>query len=130
MNQLDGEIFSAAGFKSHNSYIKLIEYGITKIPFVATDYGPYAQYVRENKIGQVGFLADNNSQWKRALKSLIEDKSLREKIANNNYKNVIEYHTVNKGISQWVDALKTNANPQLEAKRSSFMPNQFRSTFF
>jgi glycosyltransferase involved in cell wall biosynthesis len=91
-------------FNRSKSYIKLMEYGISQIPFVATDFGPYGQYVR-NTQKSVGYLADSNSQWKRSLKNLIENESLRKTVAQENLEYVLEKHTMKTGIKQWVDAL-------------------------
>lgn len=101
-------------FNRAKSYIKLLEYGIANIPFVATDYGPYSQYVLQHREKQLGFLAETNSNWKRALKRLIEDTTLRNNITKNNYDTVIKHHTMNTGIDEWIKALASiDVHPDL-----------------
>lgn len=101
-------------FNRSKSYIKLIEYGMAKIPFVATSFGPYFQYVRGLDVNReytgdnsVGFLAETNSHWKKHLKALIQSKELREKIAENNHQNIMKNHTIQSGSEQWLNALAT-----------------------
>lgn len=93
-------------FNRSKSYIKLIEYGMSNISFVASDYGPYSQFIRSTK-NNVGYLADSNSNWKRNLKTLIADEQLRKTVAKNNYDNVIENHSITLGVNQWINALSS-----------------------
>lgn len=99
-------------FNKCKSYVKLLEYGMSKIPFVATNYGPYSEFVNHRNSlndtkNSVGFLAGRNPEWKKNLKALINDKNLCKIIADNNYANIIENHSIDNGITQWLNALET-----------------------
>lgn len=139
--QVEGELFAAAGFVSHNSAIKLIEYGSSGIPFIATNFGPYKEYCEGNistsiapsNLGRnepcfcgsgkkykkchlapnqtsntsvkVGELALADSEWKNLIRKMMDDDSYRIALAENNYQNVLENHTIQKKHSQWLDVL-------------------------
>jgi len=119
-------------FNKCKSNIKLIEYGVSKIPFVATSFGPYFHYVSGFDVHKqytgsnaVGFLAETNSQWKKYLRALIESKELRNKIAENNYNNILKNHNIETGVEQWLRALATiDVHPGDE--RGSYTENIFK----
>lgn len=99
-------------FNRKKSYLKLLEYGIVKVPYVATDFGPYHQYgfknsSLHNKENALGFVAEKNTEWRKYLSALIESKELREQVAENNYNEVIKNHTIETGVHQWIKALST-----------------------
>jgi intein/homing endonuclease len=107
--QVEGEVFSAAGFVSHNSFVKLIEYGLAGIPFVATAFGPYSQYINDARSWDnektVGLLADRNPEWKKQLKKYIDNEPFRQEVAINNSLNVQANHTIHLGVQKWIEAL-------------------------
>jgi glycosyltransferase involved in cell wall biosynthesis len=96
-------------FNRAKSYIKLIEYGICGIPFVATSFGPYSQYVNDaanwdhTKI--VGLVADRNPEWKKQIKKYINDEDFRQRVALNNIENVKANHSIDIGVQNWLNAL-------------------------
>jgi len=98
-------------FNSCKSYIKLIEYGIAGIPFVASNFGPYAKFVGHNswfdRANQVGLTAESNSEWKKALRELINNHSLRDTLRENNKNNVLKNHSIKSNISNWISAYKS-----------------------
>ena len=97
-------------FNRCKSYIKLLEYSGCGIPYVATGFGPYLEYVRQvpnfEKDKQIGLLASQDKDWKNSIKSLIESEDLRQKLAKNNYDFAQKNHSIQKQINQWVEALK------------------------
>ena len=76
---LEQSIFNEA--KSEN---KWVEAALVKVPTVASNVGAFARMI-ENK--RTGFLCDSAEEWENVLTELIENKSLREKIA----KSAFEY---------------------------------------
>jgi hypothetical protein len=74
--QVEGEAYSAAGIHSHNSAIKVIEYGARGIPVVASDCPAYREVIDH---GVNGFLVRYDHEWLRYLSELASDDALREK---------------------------------------------------
>jgi glycosyltransferase involved in cell wall biosynthesis len=93
-------------FNSCKSYIKLLEYGIAKIPFIASRFGPYQEYTGQQYFGpnQLGFTPEDAKGWKKALNALIDSAELRQRLVENNYKNVIEKHLMSTKIQEWLNA--------------------------
>lgn len=96
-------------FNSSKSFIKLIEYGIAKIPFVATSHGPYSQYIslNTNRELPIGRVASTNSEWKKHLKELIINENLRKSMAENNYNNVLNNHLIKNRANEWLKAYES-----------------------
>ena len=106
--QVKGEIFSAAGFVSHNSYVKLMEYGLAGIPWVATNFGPYQFYAQKgaewDRSRPIGVTADRNPEWKRAVKRLITDEPYRQSLIKNNFDFLKDKHIITQNIELWKKA--------------------------
>ena len=96
-------------FNRAKSYVKLIEYGACGIPFVASSFGPYNQFIDEadkwDRSKPVGLLADRNIEWKKQIKKLINNEELRQELTNNNISNIDVNHTIEHGVINWVNAL-------------------------
>lgn len=114
-------------FNRKKSYLKLLEYGIMKIPFVASNFGPYAEYASAKSSlyndNSIGFLAEKNTEWKKYLKALIQSEELRKKVAENNYNNVIQNHTIKTGVNRWLKALSTIGVLPIPDRKGSFTEN-------
>ena len=68
---------------------KLIQYGGVGIPAVASPVGVNSTII---EVGKTGFLASNDAEWEAALRALIIDANLREKMgATSRQKIVAEY---------------------------------------
>lgn len=78
-------------FNRSKSSIKYFEYSLRKIPAVYSWVDPYISVVRENR---TGFLAQSELEWYEKLKRLIEDTSLREKIAENAREDVLLHYRI------------------------------------
>lgn len=63
------------GFNNCKSAIKALEYAALGIPVVASDFGPYRDFVQHDV---TGFLCRTDHDWYRALRMLTEDQDLRE----------------------------------------------------
>lgn len=62
-------------FNKSKSALKAMEYGALGIPVVASNCGPYADYVQH---GETGFLVDRPHEWPIYLRELANDSELRE----------------------------------------------------
>jgi glycosyltransferase involved in cell wall biosynthesis len=64
-------------FNKSKSNIKLIEYAARGVPVIASDYGPYADFVQD---GVTGILVKTPAEWKEAIHFLVTDHQLREQM--------------------------------------------------
>jgi len=62
-------------FNKSKSALKAMEYGALGIPIIASNCGPYADYVQH---GETGFLVDRPHEWPIYLRELVNDPTLRE----------------------------------------------------
>ena len=67
-------------FNTCKSPVKALEYAARGIPVIASDYGPYADFVVD---GETGFLCSSQVQWMDALNHLIRDDSARAQMSRN-----------------------------------------------
>jgi LAGLIDADG-like domain/Glycosyl transferases group 1 len=76
--QVEGSVFVLAGFTSHNSPVKALEYMARGIPVIASDVEPYKNFVRH---GITGFLVrEDGHSWLGYLSELAADDKLRQKM--------------------------------------------------
>lgn len=61
-------------FNRSKSNLRVLEAAILGIPVIATDYGPYAEFVDH---GTTGLLAKSDHDWGRHLRALVEDEAMR-----------------------------------------------------
>lgn len=61
-------------FNRSKSPLRPLELAALGIPVVASDYGPYAEFVRD---GETGFLVRRDHEWGRRLRELAADANLR-----------------------------------------------------
>jgi LAGLIDADG-like domain/Glycosyl transferases group 1 len=99
--QVEGEVFAAAGLVSHNSNLRVLEAAILGIPVVATDYGPYAEFVDH---GVTGLLAKTDHDWGRHMRALVEDQDMREEMGANARAKAAAW-TIEKNYGTWQKAL-------------------------
>ena len=71
--QVEDHEYMAAGFVSHNSWLKPMELSALGIPWVAS---PRAEYERLHKLG-CGLLADTPNRWFKTLRRLQQSPALR-----------------------------------------------------
>jgi len=67
-------------FNQAKSALRVLEAAALGIPVVASDYGPYAEFVQH---GQTGFLAKRSHQWGSYLGELTTDPELRDRMGKN-----------------------------------------------
>ena len=78
-------------FNDAKSNIKYLEASILKLPTIASDVREYRESITR---GISGFIAKDTASWIDALEQLIENKSLREDIAQNAYDFVLENYSI------------------------------------
>lgn len=61
-------------FNRSKSAIKALEYGALGIPVVASDVGPYRDYVID---GKTGYLIRHEHEWAKRLRELVNDEAMR-----------------------------------------------------
>lgn len=98
--QVVGEVFAAAGFVSHNSAIKGLEYAANGIPFVAS---PTPEYLFLANDG-VGRVASTPQEWMAELTGLL-DYGTRRKEAAVNAASVRERWSMGSRTDEWKAAL-------------------------
>ncbi|MCX4704376.1 glycosyltransferase family 4 protein [Streptomyces sp. NBC_01373] len=64
-------------FNRSKSPLRVLEAAILGIPVIATDYGPYAEFVDH---GVTGLLAKSDHDWGRHLRALAEDEAMRQEM--------------------------------------------------
>lgn len=75
--QVQGSEYMAAGFVSHNSWLKPLEMSAAGVPWVAS---PRAEYTRLHALG-AGVLAERPRTWYRELKRLRDSPALRQELS-------------------------------------------------
>lgn len=98
--QVEGSVFILAGFVSHNSAVKALEWGALGIPVIATDWAPYSGYVRH---GETGFLVKHDHEWLHYMSLLASDDRLREEMGNK-AREVARQYAIEQGWRLWADA--------------------------
>lgn len=87
-------------FNDCKSAVKALEYAALGIPVVASDFGPYREFVRD---GETGFLCRTDHDWFRALRTLTEDDELRDAMGKRAREYAAE-HTIQKNAWRWAEA--------------------------
>jgi len=98
--QVEGSTFVLAGFVSHNSHIKALEYAARGITVIAFDAEPYSGFVVH---GVTGFLVRRDHEWLRYLEELASDEGLRRSMGAK-AKEVARAWTIEQGWTRWRDA--------------------------
>lgn len=95
-------------FNSAKSCIKWMEAGLVKVPTIASDVGDFHDSIKNYHDG----VLCKDDEWYDKLEELINDKELRNKIAENAYNTVYERYTPisnGKGFSEFIKSkLKRN----------------------
>lgn len=89
-------------FNESKSYIKVLEYAALGIPCVASNVGPYKDFVEH---GVTGFLVDKPGEWKEYVGLLVKDVDLRERMGKNARIKAFDY-TIQRNAWRWADALR------------------------
>lgn len=84
-------------FNRSKSPIKALEYAVLGIPVIASDAGPYHDFVRH---GVTGFLVRREHEWMKYLRLLAEDADLRGSMGRAAREQAAEW-TIQRNIDQW-----------------------------
>jgi glycosyltransferase involved in cell wall biosynthesis len=101
--QVEGGSFVLAGFVSHNSNIKVLEYAARGIPAIATDCEVYRSFIRH---GENGFLVKQDHEWLRYLSILANDDELRRKMGETARADAAQW-TIERNYTRWVEAYES-----------------------
>jgi glycosyltransferase involved in cell wall biosynthesis len=88
-------------FNWSKSYIKALEYAALGIPVIASDVGPYREFVRH---GETGYLVRKPRDWVRYLRELTYDAAARAEMGAA-ARRLAQQHTVEKQGHLWEEAL-------------------------
>ena len=88
-------------FNRTKSPLRVLEAAILGIPVIATDYGPYAEFVDH---GVTGLLAKTDHDWGRHMRALVEDQAMREEMGANARAKAASW-TIEKNYGTWEKAL-------------------------
>lgn len=88
-------------FNRSKSPLRVLEAAILGIPVIATDYGPYADFVDH---GVTGLLAKSDHDWGRHLRALVEDEAMRQEMGVNARAKAAGW-TIEGNIGLWEKAL-------------------------
>lgn len=84
-------------FNASKSALRCLEAAMLGIPVVASDYGPYAGFVRH---GETGYLVKRDHEWGRYLTQLVNDEAMRTEMGANARKQAADW-TIEGNIDQW-----------------------------
>lgn len=87
-------------FNQAKSYIKALELAALGIPCIASDVGPYSEFIRH---GETGFLVRQPHEWSLYLRQLL-DPVLREEMGAK-ARSLASHHTIEGNIHLWERAL-------------------------
>lgn len=90
-------------FTRSKSYIKALEYSALGIPVIASDVGPYREFVDD---GVTGFLVRRESEWIDRIRLLVEDADLRERMGAA-AREKARKHTIQAGWGQWEQVFRS-----------------------
>lgn len=89
-------------FNWSKSPVKALEYAALGIPIVASDVGPYRDFVQH---GVTGFLCRFEHEWFKYLRILTEDAALRESMGEAARAQAVE-HTIQRNAHRWADVYR------------------------
>lgn len=87
-------------FNQAKSPVKALEMAALGIPYIASDVGPYSNFVRH---GETGFLVRRPHEWARYLRQLL-DPVVRQEIGTK-ARAVAAEHTIERNVELWEKAL-------------------------
>ncbi len=102
-------------FNQSKSWLKALEAAARGLPIVASDVGPYPQFVRH---GETGLLVTRPHEWSRALTDLVLDASMRTEMSTA-ARHLAAQHTIEGNGHLWEDALLSNLTTAVTRKEAS-----------
>ncbi|GAA0705496.1 hypothetical protein GCM10010193_70730 [Kitasatospora atroaurantiaca] len=89
-------------FNASKSALRPLEAAALGIPVVASDYGPYAEFVRH---GETGFLVKHDHEWGRYLRELVNDRAMREEMGAAGRRQAADW-TVEGNVGAWAKVIE------------------------
>jgi len=96
---------SYSDYSKSKSYIKLLEYGASKLPVIAERITPYEEFVGMDSESKGISLVNTTDEWFNALEKLILDKKLRKEMGERLYNEVKNNHTIQKNKYRYEEYL-------------------------
>jgi len=90
-------------FNRSKSHIKALEYAALGIPVIASDVGPYRDFVID---GVTGFLVRYDHEWEARLRDLTHDHAMREAMGEKAREHARTY-SISEGWRLWENAYRT-----------------------
>lgn len=90
-------------FNEAKSAVKILEYGARGIPCVASDIGPYRDFVED---GVTGWLVRSPGEWVKRIGELVDDPAMRAEMGANARK-VAERYTIQEHWPAWEQAYRS-----------------------
>ncbi|HWU22181.1 MAG TPA: glycosyltransferase [Nocardioides sp.] len=90
-------------FNRSKSALKALEAGAFGVPLVASDAGPYRDFVVH---GETGFLCRTDSDWMKALRALDQDEEMRRAMGLR-AREVARTYTTQAWAPRWIEAYRT-----------------------
>jgi glycosyltransferase involved in cell wall biosynthesis len=84
-------------FNASKSPLRPLEAAMLGIPVIASDYGPYAQFVRH---GETGFLVKRDHEWGKYLRELVNDEAMRKEMGAAGRRQAADW-TIEGNVEQW-----------------------------
>jgi hypothetical protein len=97
--QVQGSVFAAAGFVSHNSCLKMMEFAATGVPVLASATPDNERMAR---LG-IGRIVPNHARWRKFLQRMVTDEQTRADSAGQARERMAE-HTYEKQSWRWAEA--------------------------
>lgn len=91
----------AHGFNASKSPLRVTEAAFLGIPVVASDYGPYADFVQH---GVTGLLVRSDHEWAKHLRALVEDPEMRAEMGANARRLAADW-TIEQHAKEWQEVL-------------------------
>ncbi|WP_354643840.1 glycosyltransferase family 4 protein [Kitasatospora camelliae] len=88
-------------FNASKSALRCLEAAMLGIPVIASDYGPYAAFVRH---GETGFRVRRDHEWGRYLRDLVNDQAMREEMGAAARRQAADW-TIEGNVDAWAEVI-------------------------
>lgn len=89
-------------FNASKSALRPLEAAILGIPVIASDYGPYADFVRH---GETGYLVKRDHEWGTYLRALVNDPAMRAEMGAAGRSQAADW-TIEGNADRWAKAIE------------------------
>jgi len=99
-------------FNRSKSWLKVMEYGARRVPYVASDIASYRRFHRDTD-GCGGFLAEGKSEWDTALRHLLDHPEARRRRGDEFRRHIKAHYSIAGNIGQWEEVLQSVTQPHV-----------------